>query len=117
MFNLNEAGYDENLDAFAIMQLYKTYSRTTLLYGIENLNLKTGELSRLTNLEKSLLKRSLKFAPFHHSDHLLDALKINSMDEKIQVIKISFYIRILNNNYTKEFTKTLLNLYRKEIVY
>ena len=64
------------------------------------------------NFEKSLLKRSLKFAPFYHSDDLLDALKINSMDEKIHVIKLSFYIRILNNNYTKEFTKTLLNLYK-----
>ena len=34
------------------------------------------------------------------------------MDEKIHVIKLSFFIRILNNNYTKEFAKTLLNLYK-----
>jgi hypothetical protein len=112
MFNLNEAGYDENLDAFTIMQLYKTYSRTTLLYGIENLCLNVGELNRVSKFEKSLLKKSLKFAPYHHSDHLLDALKLNNMDEKIHVIKLSFYIRILNNNYTKEFAKNLLNLYK-----
>ncbi len=46
---------------------------------------------------------SLKFAPFHHSDHLLDALKING--------KMSFIGRLLNNNYTRKFTKEKIKLY------
>ena len=59
-----------------------------------------------------VIKKSLKFAPFHHSDHLLDVLKINSMEEKIKVIKMSFIGRLLNNNYTREFTKEILKLFK-----
>jgi hypothetical protein len=40
-------GYDENLDAFTATQLYKTYGRPTLLYGVANLNLNSGEIDRL----------------------------------------------------------------------
>ena len=59
MFKLNEAGYDEKLDAFTATQLYKTYGRPTLLYGVENLNLNSGEIDRLTSFETSLIKRIL----------------------------------------------------------
>jgi hypothetical protein len=77
MLKLNDAGYDESLDTMTIKQLYKTYDRTTLLYGLENLNLNIGETDRVSAFEKAIIKKSLKFTPFHHSDHLLDALKIN----------------------------------------
>ncbi len=64
MFKFNEAGYDESLDTFtATTQLYKTYGRPTLLYGVENLTLNSGELDRLTSFETSFIKRILKFAP------------------------------------------------------
>jgi len=111
MFKLNDCGYDKSLDAMTIIQLYKTYGRTTLLYGLENLNLNIGETERVSTFEKTVIKKSLKFAPFHHSDHLLDALKINSMDEKMKVIKMSFICRVLNNNYSREFTKEIIKLY------
>jgi hypothetical protein len=112
MFKLNEAGYDENLDAFTATQLYKTYGRPTLLYGIENLKLNGGELDRLVSFETSLIKRILKFAPFHHSDMLLDmlldAIKMNTLSEKIELISCAVYIRIINNEYTNNFTRELL---------
>ncbi len=111
MFKLNDCGYDESLDAMTIIQLYKTYGSTTLLYGLENLNLNIGETERVSTFEKTVIKESLKFAPFHHSDHLLNALKINSMDEKMKVIKMSFICRILKNNYSREFTKEMIKLY------
>jgi len=111
MLKLNDAGYDESLDTMTIIQLYKTYDRTTLLYGLENLNLNIGETDRVSAFEKAIIKKSLKFTPFHLSDHLLDALKINSMEEKIKVIKMSFIGRLLNNNYTREFTKEITKLY------
>jgi hypothetical protein len=54
--------------------------------------------------------KSLKFAPFHHTKLLFDALKLESMDEKITIIIISFHLRLLKNNYTRMFTKELLKL-------
>jgi hypothetical protein len=110
MFKLNEAGYDEKLDAFTATQLYKTYGRPTLLYGVENLNLNSGEIDRLTSFETSLIKRILKFAPFHYSDLLLDAIKMNTLSEKIESIRCAFYIRIISNEYTNSFTRKLLRI-------
>jgi hypothetical protein len=56
MFKLNDCGYDESLDAMTIIQLYKTYGRTTLLYGLENLNLNIGETERVSTFEKTYQK-------------------------------------------------------------
>ena len=75
MFKLNEAGYDGNLVTMIIIQLYKTYGRTTLLYGLENLNLNLGETECISRFEKAVIKTSLKYASFYHSHHLPDALK------------------------------------------
>ena len=109
IFKLNQSEYDESLDLMTIIQLYKTYGITTLLYGLENLNLNVDETERISTFEKAIIKKSLNFAPFHH---LLDALKINIMEEKINVIKMSFIGRLLNNNYTREFTKEIIKLYK-----
>ncbi len=56
MLKLNDAGYDESLDTMTIIQLYKTYDRTTLLYGLENLNLNIGETERVSTFEKTYQK-------------------------------------------------------------
>ncbi len=56
MLKLNDAGYDESLDTMTIIQLYKTYDRTTLLYGLENLNLNIGETDRVSAFEKAIIK-------------------------------------------------------------
>jgi len=58
MFKLNDYGYDESLDAMTIIQLYKIYGRTTLLYGLENLNLEIGETDRVSAFEKAVIKIS-----------------------------------------------------------
>lgn len=73
---LHEAGYDENLDVFSAMQLYKTNGRPTLLYGVETLNLTGKQTNRLTTCETSIIKRMLKLAPFHHSDLPYGCIKI-----------------------------------------
>jgi hypothetical protein len=94
MLKLNEAGFDESLDAFAGIQLYKTYRPTTLLYCVESLKLNTKQTDRITTCETSIVKRILKLAPFHHSDLPLDALKLNKMSEKLDNIKSAFMIRL-----------------------
>ena len=39
---------------------------------------------------------------------LLDAIKMNTLSEKIELISCAFYIRIINNEYTNNFTRELL---------
>ena len=70
----------------------------------------TKQTDRLATCETSLVKRILK-APFHHSDLLLDALKLNKMSVKLDSIKSAFMIRLMRNKYTKSFTRELLKCY------
>jgi hypothetical protein len=84
MFKLNECGYDESLDAITIVQLYKTYSRPALVYGIENLNLNIGETDWITNFEKQVIKNLLKFAPFQHTKFCSMLLNLNLWMRKSQ---------------------------------
>ena len=53
----------------------------------------------------------LKLAPFHHSDLLMDALTLNTMDEKLGIIKSAFILRLMNNSCTRQFTKDLIKCY------
>ena len=41
------------MDTMTIIQLNKTYGRTTLLNGLENLNLNVGETERISTFEKT----------------------------------------------------------------
>ena len=56
----------------------------------------------------------LKFTPFHHSDLLMGALKLNTMREKLDTVKSALMIRLMNNAYTRSFTKELLKCYNGE---
>lgn len=47
MLKLNECGYDDTLGAFTIMQLYKSYCRTALLYGFKAIKLGGSDIDRL----------------------------------------------------------------------
>jgi hypothetical protein len=101
MIKLNEAGYDENLPS------------RPLLYGIGSLNLNAKQTDRQATSETSIVKRMLKLAAFHHSDLLLDALKLNTMSEKLDIIKSAFMIRLMRNNYTKSIARELLECYNE----
>jgi hypothetical protein len=46
-----------------------------------------------------------------HSDILLDALKLNNMDEKLKIVKSAFMLRLINNTYTRHFAKELDKCY------
>ncbi len=59
MLKLNEAGFDESLDDFAGIQLYKTY-RPTLLYCVESLKLNAKQTDRITTCETSITVRCAK---------------------------------------------------------
>jgi len=37
-----------------------------------------------------------------HSDILLDALKLNNMDEKLNIVKSAFMLRLINNTYIQD---------------
>jgi hypothetical protein len=47
MLKLNECAFGDTLGAFTIMQLYKLYCRTALLYGLKAIKLGGSDIDRL----------------------------------------------------------------------
>ncbi len=94
------------------IQLYKTYSRTALLYGVENLVLQTGEINRLKFFESNLVKKTIRLYKSTHNTALYNALKLNTIDEQIMLIKLNFVRRLKFNIETHEFTNALLKVYK-----
>jgi hypothetical protein len=41
----------------------------------------------------------------------MDALTFNTMDEKLGIIKSAFILRLMNQSYTRQFTKELIKCY------
>jgi hypothetical protein len=61
--------------------------RRSCMVLIHKIKLNTKQTDRLTTFETSIVKIILKSAPFHHSDLLLDALKLKTTSEKLDSIK------------------------------
>ncbi len=41
----------------------------------------------------------------------MDALRLNTMNEKLEISKSAFMLRLMDNTYTRQFTKELIKCY------
>lgn len=109
---LNKYGYyNNNMDPMLKSSLYKCYSRSVLLYGIENINLRKTELKKLQTIEATLIKRSLGLSNRTRNTNLLYALNIEPMDLRVKLSKLKFILRLMQNEYTKTFIIDLFDYY------
>ncbi len=90
-------------------QLFKTYVRPVLHYGLEVLNLKRGEIDHLETMESNMIKLGLGLPNRIHSKNLLLALRIDAFTNRLKLIQTSFYARLFANNYTRNFINELHN--------
>ncbi len=82
-------------------QLFKTYIRPILYYGLENISLNIGETKKLQRTESTLFKMMLCISKFCHSTELLLAFGINRLmtnkctrkflNEQLEVLKAQNY--------------------------
>ena len=105
--------YTSEINPFTTAQLFKTYIRPVLTYGLENISLQTNEKNYLSTYECNHLKKALKLPTRLHSTDLLNALGIDSLENRIKIIQSSAFSRLLDNDYTFEVERLV---YRSRLV-
>jgi hypothetical protein len=109
---LNKYGYNNKLmNPMLKSSLYKCYSRSVLLYGMENVILRKNEIKQLQTIEAKMVKRSLKISYRTRNTKILHALNIEPIEIRDIYLKCKFFIRLVQNDYTKSLINNLVDYY------
>ncbi|CAF0947906.1 unnamed protein product [Brachionus calyciflorus] len=83
-------------------QLYKIYIRLILWYGIEAFNIKKSDILALKRFEGNIVKKILGISNKCKTTDLFNALKLETTRERMNKIKVDFYYRLYENDFTKK---------------
>jgi hypothetical protein len=97
--------------------LYKTYCRPIMLYGIENFRLLKSEEKKIQTAEAMIVKRHMILSKRSRTSALIGALNIEHSEDKIQVAKCSFFLRLMQNTLTRKIIEKICSLYRSRPSY
>ena len=78
-------------------QLYKTYIRPVLMYGLENVFLSQKLLNEIKRTEGNLIKTMLNIPTRCRTTSLIAALNITPSEMYMVYLKLEFYERLVNN--------------------
>jgi hypothetical protein len=104
---LNASSLPPNMKVF----IYKTYARPVLYYGLENMILNKGESKALQTVESSIIKHMLGLRKCAKSTELLYANELEKSDLRLKQLKCNFFIRIIDNSYTKKLCDAINGFY------
>lgn len=90
------------------MQLYNTYIRTKMMYGVDNMYLSPKQLKDIKSFEGSTLKTVLGILDRTHTSRLFDALNVLKTEDLIKVNKTSFFLRLCENELTRNLIREVL---------
>jgi hypothetical protein len=90
--------------------MFKTYIRSVLTSGTENMELNGNELPSFKKLEGNALKKLLRIPTRCHTTDLFDALNIEQTIRYLKRMKCKFMARINKNEYTKQTAEFICNL-------
>ena len=93
-----------------IGNMFKTYVRPVIMYGLEILDLNIGEMEQIRRLESLALKRMLKLKKRYYTRHLMNSLKISSTSRYLESIKHKFFLRASKNAYTNIFVNEWIQI-------
>ena len=102
--------------------LYKTYVRPVLTYGCENMNINASSQNDIERTEGNIVKGLLTIPRRCRTTSLFLSLNIMPTDYIIKNIKIDFFNRLIENEFTKKMIielakQTILNDFISEILY
>ncbi len=92
------------------LQLYKSYVRPVLTYGLESLLLGSNEADKLQRKEENIIKTALGLSTRLRSSELMLALKLNRIDVRLDSMIPSYFGRLMLNRYTNDFIEQLKQL-------
>ena len=82
--------------------MFKTYIRPVVMYGLETMELNETETKKVCKLESSILKRMMGIKQRCYSRHLFNSLRIGLPRRYIKIMKLKFYQRLRSNDYTNK---------------
>ena len=111
MNKLKRCGYaSKNTISEIKINQYKTYIRSTLLYGSENSLLNKQQIKDLQIIESTIVKKAFGFnSNYTHSTKLNRAVKLENINDRLYQNKYKFLLRLQKNEYTNELITELLN--------
>ncbi len=88
---------------------YNTYVRSYLLHGADALVMSKNDLIRYKTCEGNTIKYALGLPSCLYSTELMLALKINTTVKTLQMHKVTLFLRLLTNVYTKKVILAVLS--------
>jgi len=110
--------HSEHVSVAIKIQLYKSFIRPVLTYGLETMILGTKEMSDLQKKEEKIIKVALGLSTRLSSTELMLSLGLNRLELRLDSLIPSFFGRLLENEYTRGFIENLKRerqLHRKSI--
>ena len=105
---IKDFGFDSVIEDCQLKgKMFKIYLRTILTYGVENCNLTKKENIQIKKTDGSLLKKQLGLSRACYTTEIMRSLDIELTEEKIKIIKLKFYQRLLLNKFTKDLLNEL----------
>ncbi len=80
------------------------------MYGVENLQMKKSDAKQIKRADGNLLKRLLNVNKRCYTSEIKRSCNIELTHEKIKIIKLAFYKRIQQNEFTKRLYDELNRL-------
>jgi len=94
-----------NLKPHIMGNMFKTYIRPVVMYGVELFELTKEQTDKVCKLENLILKRMIGIKQRCYSRHILNSLRIGLPRRYINKMKLKFVMKLEDNNYTKTILK------------
>ena len=88
--------------------MFKVYCRPVMYYGIENLNVNKGDVSKIERNENLIIRRLLNIPMKTHITRIRLALKLERCQQLINLRKCRFVLRLLKNKVCGEILRKQL---------
>jgi hypothetical protein len=110
MGKLREIGmYSEYLPPTRKADIYIVMIRSIMLYASECTCYNLNQKAKLKRCESIAVKQAIGIYKYCHHSEIFSALKIDDLGDRLDISKLSFFIRLLNNTYTNEIVTNVIS--------
>ncbi|CAF1009096.1 unnamed protein product [Brachionus calyciflorus] len=98
----------DQTNAYLKGHLYKTFIMPVLFYGFENINITRSNVNNIKRFESKIICSIYNIPSRCRTSNLRLINNINSTENRLKLIQIEFFGRLLENQYTKDVLKEAL---------
>ena len=110
MAKLRELGmYSEYLTPYRKADFYVVMVRSIMLYAADCTVYNKGQQDKLRRCETMMMKLALGVRKHCHNTEIMYGLKIDRMEDRLKILKLNFFQRLLDNSYTNEIIRNVVS--------